>query len=375
MPLSPEVRAHLLLNLVPGLGPKLTRALLERFGSAPAVLEARAAELMTIPRLGQRLAEQLHQAFRTAPIAEEEAQIEERQIRLLIRDQDGYPARLAQIDDPPPLLYCWGELLPQDDRCIAVVGSRQCSAYGRKLTERFTRELVQAGFTIVSGLARGIDGIAHRAALEAGGRTVAVLAGGLARLYPPEHKDLAAEVVKHGALLTEIPMGVAPLAEMFPRRNRIVSGMSLGVLVVEAARKSGALITARHASEQGRDVFTVPGPVDMDTSGGTNDLIKKGAIPVTGVEDILALYQQASAVTPVSSRASPANPSAVPPKPAPNLSGTQQRVWELLGNGIMQRDEIVQSLGVSAPELASALMLLELAGHVRQLPGGRYERK
>lgn len=375
MPLSADERAHLLLNLVPGLGPKLTQALLERFGTAQAVLDASAAALATIPRLSQRLAEQLGQAFRTAPLAQEEAALVERGVRLLIRDQAGYPARLTQIHDPPPLLYCWGELLPQDERCLAIVGSRQCTAYGRKLTERFARELVQAGFTIISGLARGIDGIAHRAALEAGGRTVAVLAGGLARLYPPEHKDLAAAVAKQGALLTEIPMEVAPLAEMFPRRNRIVSGLSLGVLVVEAAKKSGALITARHATEQGRDVFTVPGPVDMDTSGGTNDLIKKGAVPVTSVEDILALYQPSAATTALPARPGVAPQPVLPPSPAPKLSGTQQRVWELLGSGVLQRDEIVQKLGSAAPEVGSALMLLELAGHIRQLPGGRYERK
>jgi DNA processing protein len=370
MPLSEEQRAHLVLNLVPGLGPKLTRALLERYGSAARILAATTAELASVPRISLTIAEQMHEALRTAPIEQELQQLDQLHTTILIRDQPGYPARLAQIDDPPPLLYCRGELLPQDERCIAIVGSRQCTGYGRKMTERLSKELVQAGFTIISGLARGIDGIAHRAALEAGGRTVGVLAGGLGKLYPPEHRDLAEEIVKSGALLSEVPMQVAPLAEMFPRRNRIVSGMALGVVVVEAAKKSGALITARHASEQGRDVFTVPGPADADASGGTNDLLKKGAIPVTGVEDILNLYQEMRSPT-----LSPPSRAPSPPKPAPNLTGIQARIWEMLGGGAMQRDEIVQKLGLSAPETASALMLLELAGHVRQLPGGRYERK
>jgi DNA processing protein len=376
MPLSDDQRAHLLLNLVSGLGPKLTKALLERFGSAAGILAATPAALATVPRLSPRIAAQMHEAFRTVPIDQEIELVERFQVRLYIAGQADYPARLTQIDDPPPLLYCRGELVPQDERCLAVVGSRQCTSYGRKMTERLTKELVQAGFTIISGLARGIDGIAHRAALEAGGRTVSVLAGGLAKIYPPEHQELAEQIIQRGALLSEVPMGVAPLAEMFPRRNRIVSGMSLGVLVVEAAKKSGALITARHASEQGRDVFTVPGAVDSDMSGGANELLKKGAVPVTGIDDILALYQRTPAVAaPPTNRPAPPVSAPPPPKPAPSLSGTQLRIWELLGPAGLQRDEIVQKLGLSAPETASALMLLELAGHLRQLPGGRYERK
>jgi DNA processing protein len=373
MPLPDDVRAHLTLHLVPGLGPKLTRALLERFGSASGILTATAAQLAEVPRISRTIAEQMHNAFQTVPVEEEIRLLEKHQVKLLIRDQPGYPERLAQIHDPPPVLYCRGELLPQDARCLAIVGSRQCSSYGRKMTERLARELVAVGFTIVSGLARGIDGIAHRAALDAGGRTVAVLAGGLAKMYPPEHKDLAEAIVQNGALLSEMPMQVAPLAEMFPRRNRIVSGMSLGVIVIEAAKKSGALITARHACEQGRDVFAVPGAVDTDTSGGTNHLIKNGAVLVSDVEDILALYQD----TPThSTQATAIKPPPIPPaKPAPKLDGTQQRIWELLGSSAWQRDEIVQKLGLSAGETASALMLLELGGHVRQLPGGRYERK
>jgi DNA processing protein len=216
--------------------------------------------------------------------------------------------------------------------------------------------------------------VAHRAALEAGGRTLAVLAGGLSRIYPPEHKGLAEEVERAGALVTESRMGQEPIAGLFPARNRIISGLSQAVVIVEAAQKSGALITATHAAEQGRAVLAVPGPVDAETSGGTNELIRKGAILCRGADDVLEELRGVSAMA-MAEKAAPA-PTAPPPPPAapPALDEAQRRVWEFLGSGPRHQDEMVQQLGVSVAQLAGILLTLEMKKVVRRLPGNRYER-
>ena len=287
MPDTPDLADHLALALVPGLGPKLTAALLDRFGSPAAALRATAAELIEIPHIGEKLAASLSAALRTVNIAPELALLEKHGVRPVPLGWPGYPAPLAAVSAPPPLLYFRGAWMEADASAIGIVGSRSCTAYGRKMAEQFARGLVRAGFTVVSGLARGIDGVAHRAALDAGGRTIAVLAGGLTEIYPPEHADLAARVAEHGALVTETPMMVAPQPGMFPARNRIISGLSRAVIVVEANAKSGALITATHAGEQGREVFAVPGPADSAASAGCLELIRKGARLVRNADDVI----------------------------------------------------------------------------------------
>jgi DNA processing protein len=218
---------------------------------------------------------------------------------------------------------------------------------------------------VVRGLARGIDGIAHRAALKAGGRTVAVLAGGLSRIYPPEHAELAGEVEGAGALLTEAPMRMEPLAAMFPARNRLISGLARGVVVIEAAIKSGALITARHAAEQGRPVFAVPGPLDSPSSAGTHHLVRQGAILIRGVEDVL---EELEGVT------SPAVPARPQPSPA-DMDDTQRRIWEFLQEGPRQIDAMAQQLGLTVPQITAALLKLEMNKIIRRLPGNQYERR
>jgi DNA processing protein len=214
-------------------------------------------------------------------------------------------------------------------------------------------------------LARGIDGAAHRGALKAGGRTLAVLAGGLSKVYPPEHTDLAKEVAAAGALLSEAAMAMEPLAGMFPARNRIISGLCRGVVIIEAAEKSGALITASHAAEQGRVVFAVPGPIDSEASSGTNELIREGAILVRRVEDIIEEFDGIRAPAPAVRTAAP---------PPPGLDETQRRVWEFLGERPRHLDEMAQQLGLSVPPLSTALLTLEMKKIVRRLPGNRYER-
>jgi DNA processing protein len=363
--IAPDVRDLLALNLLPGLGPRLTAALLQRFGSAGAVLRAGAAQLREVPHIGQNLSEKLYEAMRSLDVDAELALLERHGVQLRRLGTPEYPAALAEIHGPPHLLYVRGGIEPGDARAVALVGSRHFTGYGRRVAERLATELARAGYVIVSGLARGIDGIAHKAALQAGGRTLAVLAGGLSRIYPPEHAGLADEVAAAGALISEAPMKQEPLAGMFPARNRIISGLSRAVVIIEAAEKSGALITAEHAAEQGRTVFAVPGAIDSPTSAGANALIRQGAVLVRGAEDIIEeLEGIRAAATPVA-----------PPAPPPDLDDMQRRLWEFLGEGARHLDEMAQRLGLPVPQLSGALLTMEMKKLVRRLPGNRYERR
>jgi len=370
-PLSPEVRDLLTLSLVPGIGPRLTAALLERFGSAAAALHASAAQLCEVPYISPRLAELLTQALTRSDATAELERLDRHGVRLIALGTPEYPPALANIPDPPHLLYVRGTLTAADAKAVALVGSRHCTDYGRRVAARLSAGLARAGVTVISGLARGIDGVAHRAVLQAGGRTLAVLAGGLSRIYPPEHADLAREVEASGAVLTESKMEQEPLAGLFPVRNRIISGLSRAVVLIEAAQKSGALITASHAAEQGRTVMAVPGPVDAASSGGTHELIRKGAILCRGVEDILEELHGVSAMAGTEKR--DASAPAVPSGPPPGLDDAQRRIWDMLTEAC-HLDQLVQRLGLAVPQVSGALMMLEMKKVVRRLPGNRYER-
>ncbi len=373
VPLDEDTRDLLTLQLTPGLGPRLTSALLAHFGTARRVIAASPAELCEIPQIGTKLADKLCSAMCQVSVPGELDLLEKHQTRLLVLGTPDYPPALASVEDPPHLLYIRGNLVTQDANAVGIVGSRHCTAYGRRVAASLASGLVRAGFTIVSGLARGIDGIAHDAALKAGGRTIAVLAGGLSRIYPPEHAGLARAVSERGALLSEACMDQDPQAGMFPARNRIISALSRAVVIVEAAERSGALITATHAAEQGRTVFAVPGAIDSDSSAGTNALIRDGAILVRGVDDILEELHG------VSEMAMRARQSATPASPAPavaplDLDVTQRRVWEFLVGQIRSLDEMAQQLNLTVPQLSGTLMMLEMKKLVRRLPGNRYER-
>jgi DNA processing protein len=362
-PISEQIRDLLTLRLVNGLGPRITAALLERFGSPGDVLRASPAELAEVAYVGPKLAQEIARATQTADLSAECELMTRHGVHLRALGTPEYPASLAQIPDPPHLLYVRGELLASDEKAVALVGSRQFTSYGRRVTERLATDLVRAGYVIVSGLARGIDGIAHRAALKAGGRTIAVMAGGLSRIYPPEHKGLADEVVASGALVCEAAMRSEPMPGMFPARNRIISALSRGVVIIEAAEKSGALITAEHAAEQGRTTFAVPGPIDSESSSGTNALIRDGAILIRGAQDII---EELEGICP---------PTPAVDKPAPTgLDATQQRIWEQLNEGARHLDELVQRLSLPVPQMSGALMMMEMRKIVRRLPGNRYER-
>jgi DNA processing protein len=370
-PITPLLRDLLALHLVEGLGPQRITALLEAFGSAARVRSATAAELLRVPGIGEQLSAQLAQALPRVEVEAEIAALDRFGVQLLQRGQGSYPAGLAEIPAAPLLLYSRGELLPGDARGVALVGTRHPDAYGKRLAQRLASGLAQAGVTVVSGLARGIDGLAHRAALEAGGRTLAVLAGGLSNIYPPEHRDLAEAVSQAGACLSEATLFTEPTRWRFPARNRIISGLSRVIVIVQAPTDSGALITAEHAADQGRTVMAVPGLVDAEASGGCHRLLREGAVLCRGVEDILEeLDGVGGAAARPAEAAAPASPAPAPPA----LDPVQQSIWNLLEAGPRAGDEITQLLGIPVPQLAGVLLGLEMRRLVRRLPGNRYER-
>jgi DNA processing protein len=275
-----------------------------------------------------------------------------------------YPTLLAEIPDPPYILFCRGTTEARDALSVAIVGSRRCTLYGRQQAERLAGALARAGMTIVSGLARGIDAAAHRGAIEADGRTLAVLANGLGSIYPPEHKSLSEEVSQHGALLSELPIDFVPLPGLFPQRNRIISGLSLGVIVVEAARNSGALHTVRHAMEQGREVFAVPGRVDSLASEGCHALIRDGVILVRHVDDIL------ESLGPLCSPVQSIHAVDVLSPRELALNEFERQVLNLVGMEPTHLDEVLRSCEIEAGRVLSTLTVLEMKRMVRRLPGG-----
>lgn len=303
-------------------------------------------------------------------------------VRIVALEDADYPQRLRTIYDPPAVLYVRGSLAPSDEIAVAVVGSRHASIYGLQCAERLAYDLALRGVTVVSGLARGIDAAAHRGALKASparrsstepgraGRTLAVLGNGLSRVYPPEHHALADEVTAHGALISEYPMETAPIPHNFPRRNRIISGLSLGVVIVEAARRSGALITADCALEQGREVFAVPGPITAVSSQGTHHLLKQGARLVTSVEDILDELR----LVPQPVRASFPDDRGTAPTAA--LPEAERRVFACVSErDPLDIDVIAGHSGLAVAEVSSLLLQLEVKQLIRQLPGKRFVRQ
>jgi len=374
--LSDHLRDMLRLTLVPGLGPRLTAAIMERFGSATAACQATEYDLSQVPHIGTRLAQSFAIALQQVNVDTEIELIERFAVRLLSLHSPQYPQLLQTIPDPPHLLYVRGEIQPGDSRAIGIVGSRQCTPYGKKVTERIAADLTRAGFTIVSGLARGIDGSAHRGALDAGGRTIAVLAGGLSKIYPPEHDDLAREIEARGALMAETPMAMQPQRGMFHARNRLISGLSRAVVIVEANERSGALITARHAAEQGREVFAIPANVDSSASAGTLRLLRQGVRLIRNADDLLEDLQGISTPDPVVGNEKKASEEQVAPalvKPA-GLDPIQSNIWDYLDEP-KHIDEITRAVGMPISDLARLLTSMELKRLVRRLPGNQYERR
>ena len=360
-----ELIGWLALKRVSGLGDLGLKRLMEAFGSSQAVFSASPKELAA-------KAECTDQAVRGIrdPSIQHQAQNEMKAVQkadacVITLLDPKYPRALSAIYDPPPLLYLQGELRPEDDLAMAIVGSRQASSYGTRIAEEIAEGLASYGFSIVSGLARGIDSAAHRGALSAGGRTLAVLGCGLDILYPSESRRLREKITEQGAVLSEFPMGIAPKPTHFPRRNRAISGLSSGTLVVEAAQRSGSLITARCALEQGREVFAIPGNLGAVSSQGTNRLIQCGAKLVQGVEDILEeLRPQVGPLR-----------RPVPQSQKSNLEPQETTLYEMLSSEQPRHiNELITESRLPSAQISGILLQLELKGTIRHLSGQRYVR-
>ncbi len=360
-----EREAWVALNMVPHVGPATFAVLLEHFGNARRILKAPRKALEQIPGVGPATAEAIRSFPAEDMIARERKRMAMRGLRFVTLRDAGYPAPLHEIAQPPPVLYLRGAWEDRDRRAVGIVGSRNASPYGRGVADRLAFDLAARGVTVVSGMARGIDAAAHRGALRAGGRTIAVLGSGADITYPSEHQKLAGAVEERGALLSEFPVGTSPFKGNFPQRNRLISGLSLGVIVVEAAVDSGALITANHALEQGREVFAVPGMVTGRLSRGCHHLIKAGAKLVEGWEDVV---EELGVLT--------ACPKEVVSslQPLPPVEGEERRVLQLLGEEAIHIDAIIAGSRLSAPAVAAALLSLEMKGWVKQLSGKTFVR-
>ena len=355
-----EWAAWLALRMVPGIGNILGLGLVRAFRSPHAVFEARDQELQCAG-VRREVRAALRRFDRWREVEAQLARLDRIGGRLVTWDDASYPELLRQIHDPPLFVYVLGELAAADTQAVAVVGSRDASPYGRHMTAVLCEGLAGAGITVVSGLARGIDAAAHEAALRAGGRTVAVLGSGIDVVYPSEHHRLHMRIAKTGAVVSEYPLGTQPDAENFPARNRIISGLSLGTVVVEATERSGSLITAQCAVEQGREVFAVPGPVGARTRG-THQLLRQGAALAEAADDVLREIAPHL-------RARPA-----PADRAPNLSDLETAIVAQLDAVPRSVDEVIARTGLAAGTVLEALLVLELRGVVRQSPGQCFAR-
>jgi DNA processing protein len=346
-------------NKVAGIGPARLSSLLAVCGSIEAAWKASIQQLLAA-NLDKRSQENLLLARRQLDLAAEWQRVVRAGAHVLTWDDAGYPANLREIDAAPPVLYVRGELQPADVMAVAVVGTRRASAYGREVTHLAATELAHNNITVVSGLALGIDTVAHRATLDGGGRTIAVLGSGVDQVYPLQNRELADAIVANGALVSEYPIGTRPEANNFPPRNRIISGLSRGVVIVEASQRSGALITAEFAAEQGREVFAVPGSILHPGSAGCNGLIRQGATPFLSVNDVLDQLNFATLSTQTSVRQStPTDP-------------LEAQVMALLAQEACHIDELVRRMALPSSQVSSLLTLLELKGLVRQTGGMTY---
>ena len=401
--LSNETISLIHLNMIQGVGLKTVQLLRDVFGSAARALQATPDELEKIDRLSPAMQDLLKRKPIQYPIERELELIREYDCQVVTLYDDAYPEYLKEIDTPPLVLYIRGELTPKDALSLSIVGSRDAKDYGRKVSYRLSYQLAQRGLTIVSGLARGIDTSAHRGALEAGGRTIAVMGSGLSFIYPAANNDLAEKITDSGALISEFPMDVKPKPKNFPRRNRIISGLTLGTVVVEASNRSGALITARLAGEQGREVFAVPGEIFSELSTGTHKLINSGAKLINTVDDLLnelppyALNRiqsdeqtsqlpdaetessqeqttQKSDPKPAAAKSPAKVQHPIQSAPPPGLTPDERTVFDAIEAPASHIDTIVRTTQLSISQVSSVLLMLELKGIVQQLPGKQFTK-
>jgi DNA processing protein len=357
-----EREAYIALNMMEKIGPVGVRSLVNELGSVMAIFEADKASLTRAQGIGPEVAGAIVNQRDSVNWAGEIEKANAFGAHIVTQIDKEYPKELLEIHDPPLALYVWGTLETRDKHSIAVVGTRRPTHYGRETAALLSFQLAKAGMTVVSGLAQGIDMVAHESALKANGRTLAVMGSGLDHIYPTSNTDLAKSISKQGAVITEFPFSRQPDKTTFPMRNRIVSGLSMGVLVVEAGFNSGALITANMALEQGRSVFAVPGRIDSHASVGTNGLIKSGAKLVITVEDVLQEYEFLLPQFMIESKGAKS-------ERAPLLSENEVRLVEILNDGEQDVDTLIRGSGLKPAEVSSLLLEMEMKRVVRMLPG------
>lgn len=361
-----DIYYWLALRSVQGVGNTIFKRLIEVFGSPERVLASSISELSKVDGVGNSIANNIIRFKPDKKISREIEEIRRLGINLITLNDACYPEKLKEIYDPPPILYVKGELKREDANAIAIVGARNATTYGKIVTERLSSELASCGYTIVSGMARGIDTFAHRGAITAGGRTIAVFGSGIDTIYPPENRGLATEIIETGAVISEFQPGIPPDKTNFPKRNRIISGISAGVLVIEASNDSGSLITANAALEQGREVFAIPGNINSRCSSGTNGLIKKGAKLVEGIEDILEELRPQLAKREV---------GMLKKERRPDLSEEEELICSLISYEPIHIDELTFGSRLPSSRVLTLLLYLELKGAVQQLAGNLYVKK
>jgi len=361
--------AFIALNMIEGVGPVRARTLLEHFGDAPKILAATKHELSRVRNIGDETAEAIANWEKSVDLTGELNRIANFGCHVLISSDENYSASLREIYDPPLVLYVKGDLTAKDKNAVAMVGSRQTTHYGLETARKLAYQLAYTGVTVVSGGARGIDTAAHQGALSAKGRTIAVLGTGINLVFPTENAELFERIAANGAVITQFPFNRPADKQSFPIRNRIVAGMTLGTVVVEANLASGALITANFATEYGRQIFAVPGRIDSPRSKGCHDLIKKGAKLCEGVEDILSEFEY---LFPASNR--PASPGETGVLPALELSENEKLVYDALSREESSTDEVIRKTGLPSSATSVALFSLEMKRLVRQLPGKLFVR-
>jgi DNA processing protein len=379
-PNSADIEKWLRLIRADSVGPTTFAKLIKHFGSADRALGASVGELAKIDGVGFKTAERIAASRSKFDVSAELELAEKLGIWIINVDDKRYPPALKQIYDPPPVLYIKGSLSREDNLAISIVGSRRCSLYGQEQSSRFAHFLSSAGFTICSGMARGIDTAAHQGALSAGGRTIAVQGCGLASVFPPENKKLFELIAESGACISELPLGYEPLSENFPPRNRIIAGLSLGTIVVEAGLRSGALITARAALENNREVMAVPGKIDSPLSKGTHRLLKQGAKLIESVEDVMEGlgYIGEQLEDHVSTAAEKAAQSVETPLfdiKALKLSGPEKTIYECLNKEPSHIEEIIADTDLAAGSVNAGLVSLRLKGLIKQLPGSLFVKR
>ncbi|MFA4983742.1 MAG: DNA-processing protein DprA [Candidatus Omnitrophota bacterium] len=363
-----DKEALLALNLIGNIGSRRLQGLLRCFGSASRIFSARRQELVRACGIGENIASRIA-SFNSEALSREFSLAKSHGLSIITQSERDYPENLKNIPDPPLVLYVRGSLSRDDNLAFAIVGSRLASVYGLTNSEHLAGELACLGFTVVSGMARGIDTAAHRGALRAGGRTIAVIGSGFNHIYPRENKGLAERISENGAVISEFPIDTVPLKQNFPRRNRVISGLSLGVLVAEAALNSGALITADFALEQGREVFALPGKIDAMTSSGTNGLIKQGAKLVSGIEDILEELK-----SPLMARVCRRQKEGSPEINRDSVDREEALLYNLIPKDPVSLDDIIEKSSFGIPRLSALLLSLEFKRLIRELPGKNFVR-